>query len=196
MGLRPTQEDEISGRIDLWSPTLRTKQRRAKDGAPSICGGFGSILQTDSGAPSLRSKGGRPQTVAQAGQKQIPFGNDRKKGKVRPGGQKCSLGFATPKLSHATYLCHLDRSEAQWRDLRFPTSGAKSAPDMGHPQFVAVLDPYFKQILVPHPCVARVGDHKWWHKQDRSRFPSGMTERKAKSDLEGRNVAWDLQRLN
>ena len=39
-----------------------------------------------------------------------------------------------------------NRSEVQWRDLRFPTSGAKSAPDMGHPRLVAVLDPYFKQI--------------------------------------------------
>ena len=28
-------------------------------------------------------------------------------------------------------LCHLDRSEAKWRDLRFPTSGAKSAPAWG-----------------------------------------------------------------
>ena len=43
-------------------------------------------------------------------------------------------------------ICHLDRSEAQWRDLRFPTSGAKSAPDMGHPRLVVVLDAYFKQI--------------------------------------------------
>ena len=49
-------------------------------------------------------------------------------------------------VGNYTYLCHLDRSEAQWRDLRFPTSGAKSAPDMGNPRLVAVLDPYFKQI--------------------------------------------------
>ena len=26
-------------------------------------------------------------------------------------------------VGNHTYLCHLDRSEAQWRDLRFPTSG-------------------------------------------------------------------------
>ena len=38
-------------------------------------------------------------------------------------------------VGNYTYLCHLDRSEAQWRDLRFPTSGANSAPDMGHPHF-------------------------------------------------------------
>ena len=49
-------------------------------------------------------------------------------------------------VGYYTYLCHLDRSEAQWRDLRFPTSGAKGAPDMGHPRLVAILDPYFKQI--------------------------------------------------
>ena len=49
-------------------------------------------------------------------------------------------------VGNYTYLCHLDRSEAQWRDLRFPTSGAKSAPDMGHPRLVAVFDPYFQQI--------------------------------------------------
>ena len=36
-------------------------------------------------------------------------------------------------VGNYTFLCHLDRSEAQWRNLRFPTSGAKSAPDMGHP---------------------------------------------------------------
>ena len=35
-------------------------------------------------------------------------------------------------VGNYTYLCHLDRSEAEWRDLRFPTSGANSAPDMGH----------------------------------------------------------------
>ena len=29
-------------------------------------------------------------------------------------------------VGNYTYLCHLDRSEAQWRDLRFPTSGAKA----------------------------------------------------------------------
>jgi hypothetical protein len=65
MGLRPTQGDENQGCIHLWSPTLRTKQRRAKDGAPSIGGGFGSLLEIDLGAPSLRSKGGIPQPLAE-----------------------------------------------------------------------------------------------------------------------------------
>ncbi len=53
MGLRPTQGDENQGRIHLWSPTLRTKQRRAKDGAPSIGGGLGSIFETGLGCPIL-----------------------------------------------------------------------------------------------------------------------------------------------
>ncbi len=39
-------------------------------------------------------------------------------------------------VGNYTYLCHLDRSEAEWSDLRFPTSGAKSAPDMGHPDLL------------------------------------------------------------
>ncbi len=33
-------------------------------------------------------------------------------------GQKCEHGIAKPTSNHFTYLCHLDRSEAQWRDLR------------------------------------------------------------------------------
>jgi hypothetical protein len=65
MGLWPTQGDENRWRIHLWSPTLRTEQHRAKDGAPVIGGGFGSLLETDLGAPSLRCKGGRPQPLAE-----------------------------------------------------------------------------------------------------------------------------------
>ena len=55
MGLRPTQEDENQGRIHLWSPTLRTKQRRAKDGHPCPIDEHrsGSILETDLGCPIL-----------------------------------------------------------------------------------------------------------------------------------------------
>jgi hypothetical protein len=50
-----------------------------------------------------------------------------------------------------------DRSEAKWRDLRFPTSGAKSAPDMGYPRLVVVLDPYLKQIQGAPSLRSKVG---------------------------------------
>ena len=48
---------EHLGHTDLWLPTLRTEQRRAKDGAPSICGGFRIHLQTDLGCPILAQQG-------------------------------------------------------------------------------------------------------------------------------------------
>ncbi len=51
---------------------------------------------------------------------------------------------------------------AKWRDLRFPTSGAKSAPEMGHPRLVVGFSPLQGRSRVPYPCVARVGDHSRW----------------------------------
>jgi hypothetical protein len=61
--------------------------------------------------------------------------------------RQAGFGMGLRRLDRQLHLiCHLDRSEtgapgkrsllgweAEWRDLRFPTSGAKSAPDMEHP---------------------------------------------------------------
>ena len=49
-------------------------------------------------------------------------------------------------VGYYTYFVISTGAKRSGENLRFPTSGAKSAPDMGHPRLVVVLDLYLKQI--------------------------------------------------
>ena len=58
-----------TGGKELWSPTLRTDQRRAKDGAPGFVVVSESALQTEFGCPILAKAGPRQAELAGVGSK-------------------------------------------------------------------------------------------------------------------------------
>ena len=66
-------------------------------------------------------------------------------------------------VGNYTFLCHLDRSEAEWEESAVSHIWRKERARYGAPS----IGGGFRSVLpaesrVPHPCVARVGDHEHW----------------------------------
>ena len=62
-------------------------------------------------------------------------------------------------VGNYTFLCHLDRSEAKWRDSGFPHLAQRARRIWGTLDWWRFWIRTPSGSRVPHPCVARVGDH-------------------------------------